>query len=78
MLKVIQNRFNGKTDFDRNWITYENGFGDLNAEFWLGQFSYLYKLLFELELKRTSTFQNFKVYNYIQNKIVKAFVYNTI
>ncbi|XP_063425416.1 microfibril-associated glycoprotein 4-like isoform X2 [Mytilus trossulus] len=33
---VIQKRFNGSTDFYRNWLDYENGFGDLNEEFWLG------------------------------------------
>ncbi|XP_063426148.1 techylectin-5B-like [Mytilus trossulus] len=33
---VIQKRFNGVTKFYRNWQDYENGFGDLNEEFWLG------------------------------------------
>ncbi|VDI25830.1 Hypothetical predicted protein [Mytilus galloprovincialis] len=33
---VIQRRFNGKTDFYRGWETYEIGFGNLEAEFWLG------------------------------------------
>ncbi|XP_063418639.1 angiopoietin-related protein 7-like isoform X2 [Mytilus trossulus] len=33
---VIQKRFNGVTEFYRNWQDYENGFGDLNEEFWLG------------------------------------------
>ncbi|CAC5387404.1 Fibrinogen-like protein A,Ryncolin-4,Ficolin-3,Ficolin-2,Ryncolin-1,Tenascin-R,Fibrinogen-like protein 1,Angiopoietin-1,Tenascin-X,Fibrinogen C domain-containing protein 1-A,Ficolin-1,Veficolin-1,Ryncolin-3,Fibrinogen C domain-containing protein 1,Ryncolin-2,Angiopoietin-related protein 2,Microfibril-associated glycoprotein 4,Tenascin,Fibrinogen C domain-containing protein 1-B [Mytilus coruscus] len=33
---VFQRRLNGKTDFYRGWETYKNGFGDLEAEFWLG------------------------------------------
>ncbi|XP_055591116.1 microfibril-associated glycoprotein 4-like [Uranotaenia lowii] len=33
---VIQNRFNGSVDFYRGWKDYEEGFGDLEGEFWLG------------------------------------------
>ncbi|VDI83121.1 Hypothetical predicted protein [Mytilus galloprovincialis] len=33
---VFQRRINGKTDFYRGWEAYENGFGNLEAEFWLG------------------------------------------
>ncbi|XP_063427384.1 fibrinogen-like protein A isoform X1 [Mytilus trossulus] len=33
---VIQKRFNGAVEFHRNWKDYENGFGDLHGEFWLG------------------------------------------
>ncbi|XP_071180484.1 microfibril-associated glycoprotein 4-like [Mytilus edulis] len=33
---VFQRRLNGKTDFYRGWNSYVNGFGDLEAEFWLG------------------------------------------
>ncbi|XP_071180178.1 uncharacterized protein [Mytilus edulis] len=33
---VIQRRLNGKTGFYRGWKEYENGFGHLNAEYWLG------------------------------------------
>ncbi|CAG2194303.1 Angiopoietin-related protein 1,Ficolin-1-A,Angiopoietin-1,Fibrinogen C domain-containing protein 1,Ryncolin-1,Angiopoietin-related protein 7,Angiopoietin-related protein 6,Ficolin-3,Fibrinogen C domain-containing protein 1-B,Fibroleukin,Fibrinogen-like protein 1,Ficolin-1,Ficolin-1-B,Angiopoietin-4,Tenascin-R,Ryncolin-2,Techylectin-5B,Fibrinogen C domain-containing protein 1-A,Fibrinogen-like protein A,Ryncolin-3,Angiopoietin-2,Tenascin-X,Ficolin-2,Fibrinogenalpha chain,Tenascin,Angiopoietin-related protei len=36
MFKVIQKRFNGVTEFYRDWQDYENGFGNLNEEFWLG------------------------------------------
>ena len=34
---VIQRRLPGGTEnFTRNWQDYENGFGDLSGEFWLG------------------------------------------
>ncbi|XP_052069118.1 ryncolin-1-like [Mytilus californianus] len=33
---VFQRRINGTTDFFRRWEEYENGFGNLEAEFWLG------------------------------------------
>ncbi|XP_052786080.1 angiopoietin-2-like [Mya arenaria] len=34
--KVFQHRMNGKVDFYRNFSSYENGFGLLQGEFWLG------------------------------------------
>lgn len=33
---VIQNRFDGLLNFYRGWNEYENGFGNLRGEFWLG------------------------------------------
>lgn len=33
---VFQKRFNGKVDFYRNFQDYENGFGSIDGEFWLG------------------------------------------
>ncbi|CAC5408522.1 Fibrinogen-like protein A [Mytilus coruscus] len=33
---VIQRRINGMENFKRTWVEYENGFGELQNEFWLG------------------------------------------
>ncbi|XP_062616390.1 fibrinogen-like protein A isoform X2 [Saccostrea cucullata] len=33
---VIQNRYDGSTNFYRNWNEYKKGFGNLYQEFWLG------------------------------------------
>ncbi|XP_052106729.1 angiopoietin-related protein 7-like isoform X1 [Mytilus californianus] len=69
---VIQKRFNGVTEFYRNWQDYENGFGDLNEEFWLGN-KYIalltsrgkYELRIDLEdwngEKKYALYKSFKV-----------------
>uniref|UniRef100_A0A182FQ98 Fibrinogen C-terminal domain-containing protein n=1 Tax=Anopheles albimanus TaxID=7167 RepID=A0A182FQ98_ANOAL len=33
---VMQSRYDGTVDFLRNWTEYRNGFGDVEAEHWLG------------------------------------------
>lgn len=33
---TIQRRYNGSVDFYRGWKQYEDGFGDVKGEFWLG------------------------------------------
>ncbi|CAG2191287.1 Ryncolin-2,Angiopoietin-related protein 1,Ryncolin-1,Tenascin-X,Ficolin-2,Tenascin,Ryncolin-3,Angiopoietin-related protein 2,Angiopoietin-4 [Mytilus edulis] len=69
---VIQKRYNGATEFYRNWEDYENGFGDLNGEFWLGNkiIALLtsigtHELKINLEdwdgSKRYANFKNFKI-----------------
>ena len=34
---MIMRRESGIVSFDHNWLEYENGFGDLDTEFWLGK-----------------------------------------
>ena len=33
---LFQRKFDGSVNFDRNWAEYEDGFGSLEGEFWLG------------------------------------------
>jgi len=33
---VLHNRYDGSVNFNRSWTSFEEGFGDLNGEFWLG------------------------------------------
>ncbi|CAC5372580.1 Fibrinogen-like protein 1,Tenascin,Angiopoietin-1,Ryncolin-4,Fibrinogen C domain-containing protein 1,Fibrinogen C domain-containing protein 1-A,Angiopoietin-related protein 2,Techylectin-5A,Fibrinogen alpha chain,Fibroleukin,Angiopoietin-related protein 7,Angiopoietin-related protein 1,Ficolin-2,Tenascin-R,Ficolin-1,Fibrinogen C domain-containing protein 1-B,Angiopoietin-4,Fibrinogen gamma chain [Mytilus coruscus] len=41
---IIQRRLNGAVDFYRNWQDYKLGFGNVNAEYWLGNDN-LHKIL---------------------------------
>lgn len=33
---MIQRRLTGRVNFQRDWLAYKNGFGNLQHEFWLG------------------------------------------
>ncbi|XP_056001820.1 angiopoietin-1-like [Ostrea edulis] len=46
---VIQNRFNGSLDFNRNWTDYKNGFGSPIGEYWIGN-----EIIYELTKNHTS------------------------
>ncbi|CAC5412319.1 Fibrinogen-like protein A,Ryncolin-4,Angiopoietin-related protein 7,Angiopoietin-related protein 1,Ficolin-3,Ficolin-1-B,Techylectin-5A,Ficolin-2,Ryncolin-1,Tenascin-R,Fibrinogen-like protein 1,Angiopoietin-1,Tenascin-X,Fibrinogen C domain-containing protein 1-A,Tenascin-N,Ryncolin-3,Tenascin,Fibroleukin,Fibrinogen C domain-containing protein 1,Ryncolin-2,Angiopoietin-related protein 6,Techylectin-5B,Angiopoietin-related protein 2,Angiopoietin-2,Microfibril-associated glycoprotein 4,Fibrinogen alpha chain len=54
---VFQRRINGTIDFYRGWSDYEDGFGNLKSEFWLGN-KYMHHL--------TST-ANYKLYIHLED-----------
>ncbi|XP_038555831.1 fibrinogen-like protein 1 [Micropterus salmoides] len=71
---VLQRRINGTERFNRSWAEYKDGFGDLNAEFWLGNdnLHYIttqgnYSLRINLEdfdgYQRYAEYKNFKLAN---------------
>ncbi|XP_054086166.1 microfibril-associated glycoprotein 4 isoform X2 [Zeugodacus cucurbitae] len=71
---IIQRRQSNDTDFYRGWIEYEQGFGDLNANFFLGlekihalTHSQPHELWFELEdfqnEKRVASYESFAIGN---------------
>uniref|UniRef100_A0A8C4EV98 Fibrinogen-like protein 1 n=1 Tax=Dicentrarchus labrax TaxID=13489 RepID=A0A8C4EV98_DICLA len=71
---VIQRRINGTEKFNRSWAEYKDGFGDTDAEFWLGNdnLHYIttqgnYSLRINLEdfdgNQRYAEYKNFKVAN---------------
>lgn len=64
---VFQRRINGSVDFFRDWASYENGFGDLQGEFWLGN-KYLHTLTTEptelrIDLRDWDDEERFAIYS---------------
>ncbi|XP_056007182.1 angiopoietin-1-like [Ostrea edulis] len=47
---VVQNRFDGSLDFNRNWLDYKTGFGSPNGEYWIGN-----EVIYELTKDLTSS-----------------------
>jgi len=50
---VFQRRLNGKTEFNRDWLSYKEGFGNPQREFWLGNEN-IYLLTYQAEYPRGS------------------------
>ena len=46
---MIHYRSTGSVDFERTWIPYTKGFGDLESEFWIG--GYHLRVLLQLPLQ---------------------------
>ncbi|VDI30703.1 Hypothetical predicted protein [Mytilus galloprovincialis] len=56
---VLVRRMDGSQDFNKKWIEYENGFGNLDKEFWLGN-RYLHTLTSIGKTEMRVDMQNFK------------------
>ncbi|XP_071139112.1 fibrinogen-like protein 1 [Mytilus edulis] len=84
---VFQRRLDNSTNFYRGWSTYQNGFGNLQREFWLGN-TYIneisssgkYKLYIELEdfdgIKKYAEYNLFSVGDAASNYILRVSGYN--
>ena len=44
--KVFQNRYNGRVNFQREWLDYVEGFGNPGGEYWLGKYFFNLKYIF--------------------------------
>lgn len=53
---IIQRRFDGSLDFNRNWTDYALGFGEVDSEYWLGNYlTYLLTSHFNYSLEISMT-----------------------
>ncbi|VDI26748.1 Hypothetical predicted protein [Mytilus galloprovincialis] len=68
---VIQRRYDGSVNFQRTWAEYENGFGNVNGEYWLGN-KYIHRLTstgtYELKVVLTGSSK------YIKDALYRTFV----
>ena len=69
MWTVVQKRFDGSVDFDRNWTDYKTGFGDAHGEYWLG-LEILHKIRTQKIIKMTITLTDW-------NNVTKIAMYET-
>ncbi|CAC5362610.1 Fibrinogen-like protein A,Ryncolin-4,Angiopoietin-related protein 1,Ficolin-3,Ficolin-2,Fibrinogen-like protein 1-like protein,Ryncolin-1,Tenascin-R,Fibrinogen-like protein 1,Fibrinogen C domain-containing protein 1-A,Tenascin-N,Ryncolin-3,Fibroleukin,Fibrinogen C domain-containing protein 1,Ryncolin-2,Angiopoietin-related protein 6,Angiopoietin-related protein 2,Microfibril-associated glycoprotein 4,Fibrinogen alpha chain,Ficolin-1,Fibrinogen C domain-containing protein 1-B,Angiopoietin-4 [Mytilus coruscu len=62
---IIQKRYDDSVNFQRMWTEYENGFGNVNGEYWLGN-KYIHRLTssgtYELRIELTDKKKNNKKY----------------
>ncbi|XP_048475870.1 angiopoietin-related protein 3-like [Rhincodon typus] len=67
---VIQRRFDGSVNFDRSWLEYKAGFGDVYGEFWLGlesfyQIAHQDKYVLRIELEDWKNVTRFIEYTFM-------------
>ncbi|XP_030840826.1 ficolin-2-like [Strongylocentrotus purpuratus] len=84
---VFQRRQDGTVDFYQNWAAYKNGFGDLEAEFWLGN-DIIHRITYQGDYtlriymvdlngqSLTALYNNFRVANESEGYRLKYLTYN--
>lgn len=54
---IIQRRGANAENFNRSWVEYKNGFGDLNGDFWYGN-DLLHRLTHDVDMELRVTLEN--------------------